>query len=146
MTKYVELLKDIQHKLEKSLDHLEFSYQKVQTLTHEIANMDDEIMEVWESFTARFGRSADIFLNRYLRTFLMVQDPGYEGSLRDMLNKAEKMGLIDEVQLWLEIREIRNAAVHDYNDSSLSKIYLRIHELTPALLGLRQIINKNVPQ
>lgn len=105
--------------------------------------MDDETMEAWESFTARFGRSADIFMNRYLRTLCLIQDPAYEGSLRDLLNKAQKMDIIDDAHQWLEIREIPNAAVHDYNDSSLSKIYQRIYELAPLLLNLRLRLGKS---
>lgn len=145
MAKYAALLHEIKIKLEKSLDHLAYSFQKIQSLTSHVADMDDETMEVWESFAARFGRSADIFLNRYLRTLLLEQDPGYEGSLRDMLNKAEKLGLIEEVSTWLEIREIRNVAVHDYNESSLSKIYLRMKSLAPLLLDVKHIINQRDP-
>lgn len=143
MTKYLALLDGIKKKLEKSLDHLEYSYQKVNTLTEKVAEMDDETMEVWESFTARLGRSSDIFLNRYLRTILLLQDPGYEGSLRDSLNKAAKMGMISDIQVWLEIRELRNVAVHDYNDNTLSEIYHRLKEVAPLLLSLRQIIQKS---
>jgi hypothetical protein len=84
MTKnYSTMLEDIKGKLIKALDHLEFSYHKIQNLPDEVDEMDDETMEIWESFTARFGRCADIFMNRYLRTVLLNQDPAYEGSLRD---------------------------------------------------------------
>lgn len=143
MTQYLKILDDIKNKLEKSLNHLEFSYNKIQNLTEQVDEMDDETMEVWEGFASRFGRSADIFLNRYLRTVLLSQDPGYEGSLRDSLNKAEKIGLISDVNAWLEIRALRNASVHDYNETTLSKIYQRLKELTPLLLNLKQLIKNN---
>lgn len=143
MTKYVELLNDIKNKLEKSLNHLEFSYKKIQNLSEDVDAMDDETMEVWESFSSRFARSSDIFLNRYLRTVLLLQDPAYEGSLRDSLNKAEKIGLINGIEPWLEIRELRNAAVHDYNSTTLTKIYQRLKGLTPLLLDLKQTVKKS---
>ncbi len=143
MTDYSKILQDVQSKLEKSLGHLEFSYNKILKLTDDVSQMDDETMETWESFAARFGRTADIFITRYIRTVILASDPGYEGSVRDYLNKAEKIGLINEAVVWLKIRELRNVAVHDYNSKNLTLIYQQLKELCPLLLNLKNVIVKD---
>ena len=142
MTDYKTLLNDVRNKLIKSITHLEFSYDKVQALTSNVLDMDDEMMETWESFSARFSRTSDIFLSRFVRTVILSGDPGFAGSLRDYVNKAEKLGLIDDAALWMEMRELRNVTVHDYNETTLSKIYERVRELAPKLIALKDIVNK----
>jgi hypothetical protein len=77
----------------------------VQTLPRAMDKLDQEQLEAWEGFTARFARVADSFLSKYLRTFVGEHEPGFRGSMRDYLNQAEKLGLIESAQLWAEIRE-----------------------------------------
>lgn len=143
MKDYTALLDDVRTKLLKSIVHLEFSYNKIQNLTHNVLEMDDEMMETWESFSARFSRTSDIFLSRFVRTVVLFGDPGFEGSLRDYTNKAEKLGLIEDASVWMEMRELRNVTVHDYNETKLSNIYRRIRELAPLLIALKEIVNKD---
>jgi hypothetical protein len=52
------------------------------------------------------------------------------------------MGLIEDADVWLEIRELRNVAIYDYNETSLSKLYQRLGQLCPTLLDLKTVINK----
>lgn len=62
MTDYNIMLQEIKNKLLKAIDHLEYSYKKVQTLPDSLTEMSDEIMETWESFSSRFVRVSDIFI------------------------------------------------------------------------------------
>ena len=109
-------------------------------MSSNVLEMDDETMETWESFSARFSRTSDVFLSRLLRTVILSGDPGFEGTLRDYVNKAEKLGLIEDAAVWMEIRELRNVTAHDYNETKLSQIYERIRELAPTLIALKNII------
>ena len=38
-------------------------------------------------------------------------------SLRDVLNRLEKLEIIDSAQEWIEFRKVRNAATHEYPDN-----------------------------
>ncbi len=134
------LLSEHKRKLLKSIAHLEFSYQKVQNLSCDTTKLKEENLETWESFSSRFSRTADIFLSKYLRTVLKIQDPAYNGTLIDSLNIAEKQGLIQNAQLWYKIRELRNIEAHEYTEESLSKFFETARQLAPIIIALKSIL------
>lgn len=140
MGNYQRLTEQTTEKLMKALSHLEYSYNKVQSLPDDLSQMDDEIMETWESFSSRFSRVSDLFIKQYLRTKIASEEPGFKGSTRDYLNKAEKLKLIESAAQWFNIRELRNVEAHEYNDRDLTEFYRRIKALTPILLAIRNII------
>lgn len=134
------ILTETAEKLRKAISHLDYSYNKIQTLPDSLSQMDEEILETWESFTARFSRVSDIFVMKYLRSRILIEEPGFEGSTRDYLNKAEKFNLIDSAETWVTIRELRNVAAHEYNDEDLSAFYAKIRSLCPLLLSIKEIL------
>lgn len=134
--KYNALIEEYGSKLDKAIGHLQYSYQKIQDLSAMPAEMDDETLEVWESFAARFSRVADIYLTKYLRARVLSNDPGFTGSMRDFVNQAEKLGLIDDANAWMAIRELRNITAHDYTEEDLSAFFLRLKAECPKLLNI----------
>lgn len=132
-------------KLLKALGHLKYTNKKIKDLSIDVTKMDDEQLETWESFAARFSRVADIFLAQYLRTRIKEEDPGFSGTLRDHLNLAEKIGLIDDAKEWLAIRELRNRAAHEYVEEDLSRFFRLLKEKTPTLLTIEKLL-QNQPQ
>lgn len=141
MANYEALLTETVDKLNKAIGHLEYSFNKVQTLPDNLSEMDDEILETWESFSSRFSRVSDIFIKQYLRTKIAIEEPGYKGTTRDYLNKAEKLSLIKDASEWVTIRELRNVEAHQYNDDDLSAFYQKLKTLTPTLLAIKAIIS-----
>lgn len=137
---YQALLRDISVRLEKALQHLEYSFNKIKKLPDDLSLMDDEIMETWESFSSRFSRVSDIFIVQFLRTKIAIDEPGFKGSTRDYLNKAEKLNLITNAKTWVTIRELRNVEAHEYNDEDLTAFYNKLKSLCPELLSIRNII------
>lgn len=127
-------------KLEKSLKRLEYSYLKVKSLPVDVANMDDESLEVWESFTSRFSRTVDIFLTKYVRAMVLQDDPGFSGTVRDFADYAEKLGLLDSADQWMEFRGFRNLIVHDYQDEELGKNFEDLRQLTPIVLAIKDVL------
>lgn len=53
----------------------------------------------------------------------------------DVLNRLEKLGIIDSVQTWDELREVRNAITHEYPDDEA----LRLANIQMALDGYRHM-------
>lgn len=127
-------------KLIKALDHLDYSYKKTTHLSTDVETLDEESLEIWESFAARFSRVADIFLARYLRTLVLIDDPGFTGSLRDYINQAEKLAIIDDTESWMAIRELRNITAHDYSEKDLAAFFARLRLECPKLLTIRKIL------
>jgi hypothetical protein len=140
MTKYLDILNEQRRQLQKALGHLAYSYAKIQKFSLDTEELDDETLETWESFAARFARVSDIFLARYLRTYILNSDPGFRGSFRDFVNQAEKLGLIDDTTIWFEIRELRNISAHEYNEDNLTQFYQQLKVHCPRLLKLTDLL------
>lgn len=123
-------------KIVKSLRFLEYSYNRTLNMPLNPTQMSDSELEAWDSFASRFARSSDIFLSKYIRAYILSDDPAFDGGFRDQLNRAEKLGIIDNVEIWMEIRELRNATVHEYSDQDLEKIFQKFRMYAPLLLDL----------
>lgn len=125
-------------KIVKSLKYLEFTFVRVQSLSRDPAQLSDLEFETWDGFATRFSRTADLFLSKYLKAYLKKDDPAFDGGFRDQLNRAEKLGLIDDVKVWFEIRELRNVVVHEYSDEDLKAIFEKMIKFSPLLIDLRK--------
>lgn len=135
--KNIQLVESYAKKLQKALKHLAYSYAKIQTLPDNIENLDDEALEVWESFAIRFSRVADIYMTRYLRAKVLLEDPGFNGTVRDLLNFSEKLHYIDSTDDWIAIRGLRNSVAHEYAEKDLQKFYQSLRNYCPILLGIK---------
>lgn len=138
--KYDLLLEKYRDQLLKSLVHLEYSTKKIQSLGANQENLDEEALETREGFMARFARTCDVFLTKYIRTKILIEDPGYNGTFRDHLNQAEKLGLIKNADTWLEIRALRNQQAHEYSDERLSDLFENAYKHAPTLIALKSIL------
>ena len=141
MKDYTTLLQLQRDKLNKALAHLDYSYKKVTPLPTEETKLNEETLEIWESFCARFSRVTDLFLTKYLRTFVLEQDPAFSGSLRDFVNQGEKLGLISDSNAWMHIRELRNITAHEYTSEDLSQFLSLLRKCASNLLSLKTVIN-----
>jgi hypothetical protein len=137
MTHYDALISENKRKLLKAIKHLEYSYAKVQKLSADATKLDEESLETWEGFCSRFSRVADFFLSRFLRTYVLRQDPGFQGTLRDFVNQGEKLGLIDDAAAWMAIRELRNLSAHDYSEEDMSAFFERLRSEADRLIALK---------
>ena len=132
---------DIKHQLSKALEYLEYSFEKVKTLTDDPNKLDQESLETWESFTARFARVADIFMAKYCRFEILQNDPAFRGTLRDIMNASAKQGLIDDVDTWMTIRGLRNISAHEYTNQHLQDFLQQLKRYTPTLLTLKKLVD-----
>lgn len=138
-TDYKKIRLEQEDKLKKALGHLKYTYAKIQSLPDDCELMNEEELETWESFAARFARVSDIFITRYLRTRILEEDPGFTGTIRDFLLKAEKMRLIDDTNEWLAIRELRNLAAHEYVEKGLTRFFRALKASAPSLFSIEQL-------
>ena len=130
----IELEEKYRRYLLKALTYLEKSFSKAQKLPTRLDKCTDEDLETWESFTSRFARVVDIFLTKYICLMILKQDPGFEGTIKDYLNFAEKIG----------IREYRNIQAHDYTEESFDSFVTGLLHNTPELLKIRQKFHENI--
>jgi len=143
MTDYQAMLEDTRTKLLKAIGHLEYSHEKIQHLPSSVEALDEEGLETWEGFSARFSRVSDIFIAKFLRTKIMLSDPGFRGSVRDVLNQAEKLDLIDSAEEWMVIRGIRNVVAHDYNDEEVEQFFQFLKAQCPRVLSIKALLTND---
>ncbi len=139
------LLEAYRRKLIKALDHLAYSNAKVRTLTASPIAMDEESLETWESFTARFSRVVDLFLTKYVRAKVLENDPGFSGTIRDFVDQGEKLGLLDSADRWMEYRGFRNIIVHEYDEDELEENFHSLREAALHVLGIRELLDAPQP-
>jgi hypothetical protein len=135
-----DLIEDYRRKLEKALARLEYSFAKVQKLPLRADAFDDESLETWESFCSRFSKVIDLFLTKYIKARVLREDPGFEGTLRDFVNQAEKMNLIESADRWMIYRELRNSVAHDYTEEELVEFFDKFLKATPEIVAIRSKI------
>ncbi|MBM3886742.1 hypothetical protein FJ364_02320 [Candidatus Dependentiae bacterium] len=114
-----------------------FSVQQLQQQTPEQLSYTDML-------TTRFGKLQAVI---GAKVFPLVLDCLKEDALAfiDTLNRLEKLGYLESVAWWLELREIRNAVTHDYPDDVL--IYEHLNALIPKaheLLSFWERLKKKV--
>ncbi len=135
------MLDQAKDELKKSLVHLDYSFQKAKGFTLESKTLEDSlVLEALEALVARFSRTTDIFLSRYIRTFILIQEPGFRGTSLDYLNQAEKLHLISSAAIWVEIKELRNSAAHEYLAENILLSFKKVLDLTPLLLTLKTFV------
>ncbi len=135
----LELEQKYSRHLKKALDYLEKSYGRAQKLPSKLDLCTDTQLETWESFSSRFARVLDLYLTKYLRIQIQKMDPGFEGTLKDYLNFAEKAGLIHSAEFFLSLREFRNIQAHEYTEDSFETFVKGLLAHTPTLLKLNQL-------
>ncbi|MBN1960801.1 MAG: hypothetical protein JW841_07620 [Deltaproteobacteria bacterium] len=140
MKDYDALLKMYKLRLQKALQHLRYSFSKISNANTKVQNLSEAELESWESFAARHARVVDLFLAKYVRAFVLKDDPGFNGSLRDFANQAEKLGLIDSAHEWMALRELRNIIAHEYTDEDTEVMFNTLKDTAPRLLLLEKKI------
>ena len=93
---------------------------------------DLEEQEVFEALTARFARAADILTQQTFKTvFALLQEDAR--TKLDAANLAEKLGIVEDANILLNIRELRNQIAHEYVGTHLGELFLDVLRYVPEL-------------
>jgi uncharacterized protein with HEPN domain len=119
--------------------------ERYETLTEQEISYIDQM-------SYRFGKLQDI-MGRLLRVTLIILGEDIENApFIDVLNRAEKLGIIDDAQEWMTLRELRNILTHEYSDDEneivnginklfeISKRICEIHEKIKIYIQKRNLI------
>jgi len=100
---------------EASLKHLEeIDVSKLKTALE---------LEPLDAFNSRFERLVEIILQKLSKTIELEETWINEWTLRDRLNLLEKKWYIQSVDLWLEMRWVRNKLAHEYIEDAIEDLY-----------------------
>lgn len=95
---------------------------------------DPLLAERLDAFVSRFGRLQDTLADKFLPALLdAMAEP--KATAVENLDRAEKLGWLESVDAWLEMRKLRNQMVHEYIEDLviLSSALRAGHHYVPTL-------------
>ena len=103
----------------------------------DLKNPSDELLEKLDAFRVRYSDLQDCIGNKLFRGVILLLEEEV-GSMLDSLQKAEKMGLIENVDTWRYWRSIRNIFTHDYPDTEKERTEAlnEAWKAAPQLIGI----------
>jgi len=110
--------------------HLDYSFQQVAGLPDTLKDATEGQLESAEAFTGRFARSVDLLVNKVLRSLDRVELKP-EGTLLDVVNRAEKRGFVNRSEELREMKDVRNMIAHDYASAKAAEIFAYCREQKP---------------
>jgi len=122
-----QFLKQALSELTLARTHLDYSFQQVAGLPGDLSGADAAALESVEAFSSRFARTVDLVVNKLLRSLDRVELKP-EGSLLDVVNRAEKRGLVPRAVELREMKDVRNIIAHDYAGAKAAEIFAYCRE------------------
>lgn len=99
--------------------------------------------EPYDALCDRFIRAIETAI-KYFVSYEKLMFAENSETLRDLLNRMEKLHLISSSEIWFKMRDVRNRIVHDYLPEKIKDMYDSIiNEFGKELLKLLDIIKKN---
>jgi len=128
--------------LMKASEQLVISLERCKLIDLNKNPLTIEEQEKLEALTGRFARLSDLILQKSLRLIEQIQLEDM-GSILDRIYKAEKKGLIDNAEEFIEIRQLRNSIAHDYDMDTLRNIFSSCIKYSPTLIATVKLIKDN---
>jgi len=105
-------------------------------------DLDEITIGFLDQFIFRFSKLQDVMGSRLFPSILeLLAEPANEKAFIDILNRLEKLKIIESALHWIELRKIRNDIVHEY-PAALTERIEGINILFDNMEILRQIIEK----
>lgn len=79
-------------------------------------------LEPYDALVTRFERTIEVFL-KFFRTIELFETAESGSTVRDCLGLMCKLGIIMDVEQWMEMREVRNRIAHDDVPDRIKGIY-----------------------
>lgn len=131
-----EFAREIVEMLQKSLDRLSYSYNKVIDIYLDKSDFTEEELETIESLCSRFARTSDILLQKAFRFLDIYEFNGYDLQVPKRIALAKKRNLIPDEETFKYIRELRNEVAHNYATDYYVDLFKEIIKYTPFLIEI----------
>jgi hypothetical protein len=132
---------------------IEKSYTKVKNIfplsAPRYEKLNDEEIGAIDQYLFRFSKLQDTLGKRVFRMIVSeYEDNINELTFLDILNRLEKIGLLDDVNIWKKLRDVRNDISHQYDDEAedmaeaLNNIFAYKTELISIFDKIELFVNK----
>ncbi len=129
---HVKNLIDTLDQLNQAKKHLEISYKRCQKFGLESPQTEENLIE-FEALISRFARLVDMLIHKVFRSIDAVELID-GGTLIDVINRAEKRGLIDSASEIRVLKDIRNDIAHEYLTEKLTTLHTEVYKSVPKIL------------
>jgi len=151
MNLYQKKLEKIFHECDKHILRIKSATKKMSSSMPldeiKYLNLTDDEVEHIDQFLFRFSKLQDTIGEKLFKTILLFLDEDIENKpFIDILNRLEKLELIESANIWRELRKDRNDLSHTYDDepeemaNSINKLY----EKKDILILIYQNIKRSV--
>jgi hypothetical protein len=127
------LMQSVQQILQAE-QHLRISYKRCQKIGLEGPHTEESLIE-FEALTGRFARLIDMLVHKLFRAVDVVELVD-TGTLIDVINRAEKRGMIDSSTQVRALKDIRNDIAHEYLAERLSQLHQEVYHSVPKLFDM----------
>ena len=79
-------------------------------------------LEVYDALSDRFIRAVEICI-KFFRTYEYYLFTTPSDTFRDLLLNMEKQNVISSIEIWIDMRDIKNRIVHDYLPDQVKSIF-----------------------
>jgi hypothetical protein len=99
-------------------------------------NLTDDGVEHIDQFLFRFSKLQDTIGEKLFKTILLYLEEKVENKpFIDILNKLEKLELLNDVSIWKELRDDINELAHNYdNPNETSKVINKLYNKRNVLI------------
>jgi hypothetical protein len=137
---HIEVLRENLNALNLSADWVKYSYEQCVPIGIRAQYSRDEF-DKFENLTSRYARATDMLVNKVLRSIDTVESED-TGTIIDIMNRAEKRGIVESAELLHTIKDLRNNIVHEYQIKKITGFFADVLEYAPVLLGLIVMVNE----
>jgi len=91
-----------------------------------------EEQESFDSLTSKFKRTSDLFTQKVIRTVWLLLHESFVPFI-DLMNKGEKLEILQNAAEMIAIRDLRNQIAHEYIPEAIREIVPEVIEMTEKL-------------
>jgi len=137
---HIEVLRENINKLNLSAEWVHRSYEQTKAIERKDVYSIDEFDKL-ENLASRYARTTDMLVSKVLRSLDTVESEDI-GTIIDIMNRAEKRGIVESAELLHTIKDLRNSIVHEYQITEITKFFADVIKYSPVLLEIIQNVNK----
>jgi hypothetical protein len=137
---HIDILQENINILNLSAEWVRHSFEQTNKIELK-AKYSMEEFDKLENLTSRYARTTDMLVNKVLRSIDTVESEDI-GTIIDIMNRAEKRGLVQSAELLHTIKDLRNNIVHEYKIAEIIRFFSDVIKYTPFLLEIIQNVNR----
>ena len=128
----LQYLKENFKQTDEAASQLQSSLRRCEVFILNEEFTEEQLVEL-EALTSRFARLSDLLIQKLFKTIDEIEGTS-PGTVRDRLLQAEKKGIINNTDEFMEIRKVRNRIAHEYEMDSLKDIFVFAYKNSALLI------------